>query len=124
MPRNGSPARLIVALFLETFNTVREHFVVIFRKLFNGGKAEITLEDETKPLECGTPACGAAHVCLLSPSFCQASGSLGLLYMTHAEFAPTGEALVGIRRAVKGSKKRGNIPPPCENMKACQCDAE
>ena len=41
------------ALFLETFNTVREHFVVIFRKLFNGGKAEIVLEDETKPLECG-----------------------------------------------------------------------
>jgi chromosome segregation protein len=40
------------ALFLETFNTVREHFVVIFRKLFNGGKAEIVLEDETKPLEC------------------------------------------------------------------------
>jgi chromosome segregation protein len=41
------------ALFLETFNTVREHFVVIFRKLFNGGKAEIVLEDETKPLDCG-----------------------------------------------------------------------
>jgi chromosome segregation protein len=41
------------ALFLETFNTVREHFVVIFRKMFNGGKAEIVLEDETKPLECG-----------------------------------------------------------------------
>jgi chromosome segregation protein len=41
------------SLFLETFNTVREHFVVIFRKLFNGGKAEILLEDETKPLECG-----------------------------------------------------------------------
>jgi chromosome segregation protein len=40
-------------LFLETFNNVREHFVVIFRKLFNGGKAEIVLEDETRPLECG-----------------------------------------------------------------------
>ncbi len=41
------------ALFLETFNAVREHFTVIFRKLFNGGKAEILLEDETKPLESG-----------------------------------------------------------------------
>jgi chromosome segregation protein len=41
------------ALFLETFNTVREHFVVTFRRLFNGGKAEIVLEDEARPLECG-----------------------------------------------------------------------
>jgi chromosome segregation protein len=41
------------AMFLETFNVVREHFGVVFRKLFHGGKAELFLEDETKPLECG-----------------------------------------------------------------------
>jgi chromosome segregation protein len=41
------------AMFLDAFNVVREHFGVIFRKLFHGGKAELFLEDETKPLECG-----------------------------------------------------------------------
>lgn len=41
------------AMFLDAFNVVREHFGVIFRKLFHGGKAELFLEDETRPLECG-----------------------------------------------------------------------
>ncbi len=41
------------AMFLDAFNVVREHFGVIFRKLFHGGKAELFLEDETRPLDCG-----------------------------------------------------------------------
>ncbi|HYC77883.1 MAG TPA: chromosome segregation protein SMC [Planctomycetota bacterium] len=41
------------AMFLDAFNVVREHFAVTFRKLFSGGKAELFLEDETRPLECG-----------------------------------------------------------------------
>jgi chromosome segregation protein len=32
---------------------VREHFAVIFRKLFGGGKADILLENPELPLECG-----------------------------------------------------------------------
>ena len=41
------------ALFLETFNAVKEHFSVLFRKLFGGGKAEILLENPDEPLESG-----------------------------------------------------------------------
>jgi chromosome segregation protein len=40
-------------LFLDTFETVREHFQELFRKLFGGGKADILLEDETDVLETG-----------------------------------------------------------------------
>jgi len=35
--------------FEETFNTVREHFQGIFRKLFGGGKADVYLETELDP---------------------------------------------------------------------------
>ena len=35
--------------FERTFNTVREHFQGMFRKLFGGGKADIFLETELKP---------------------------------------------------------------------------
>jgi chromosome segregation protein len=41
------------ALFLATFGKVREHFSAIFRRLFGGGKADILLEDESRPLESG-----------------------------------------------------------------------
>lgn len=40
-------------LFLDTFETVREHFQDLFRKLFGGGRADILLEDETDVLESG-----------------------------------------------------------------------
>ena len=40
-------------LFLETFHEVGEHFQRIFRQLFGGGKAEITLEDGVDVLEAG-----------------------------------------------------------------------
>jgi chromosome segregation protein len=40
-------------LFLETFNAVREHFSVVYRRLFGGGRAEISLENVDLPLECG-----------------------------------------------------------------------
>lgn len=40
-------------LFLETFNAVREHFQVTFRKLFGGGRADISLVDEENVLESG-----------------------------------------------------------------------
>ncbi len=40
-------------LFLETFNEVGEHFQRIFRQLFGGGKAEITLEQGVDVLEAG-----------------------------------------------------------------------
>ncbi len=39
--------------FLDCFNKVRSSFQVIFRELFGGGRADITLEDEKDPLECG-----------------------------------------------------------------------
>ncbi len=41
------------ALFMNAFNSVREHFSNIFRKLFGGGKADILLENEATPLESG-----------------------------------------------------------------------
>lgn len=40
-------------LFLDTFNAVREHFSVVYRRLFGGGRAEISLENPELPLECG-----------------------------------------------------------------------
>lgn len=39
--------------FVETFQQIRTHFQELFRKLFGGGKADIILEDENDPLECG-----------------------------------------------------------------------
>lgn len=39
--------------FLETFKSVAEHFTALFKKLFGGGKAELTLLNETDVLECG-----------------------------------------------------------------------
>ena len=39
--------------FVKTFEAIREHFHELFRKLFGGGKADIFLEDEALPLECG-----------------------------------------------------------------------
>ncbi len=39
--------------FTRTFEAIREHFRELFRKLFGGGKADIILEDEEQPLECG-----------------------------------------------------------------------
>ncbi len=39
--------------FLETFTAVQGHFSALFKKLFGGGKAEITLLDESDVLECG-----------------------------------------------------------------------
>jgi len=40
-------------LFCDTFEAVKEHFSTTFRRLFGGGKAEISLEDEENPLESG-----------------------------------------------------------------------
>ncbi|QDU62074.1 Chromosome partition protein Smc [Planctomycetes bacterium Pan216] len=40
-------------LFLDTFETVREHFQDLFRKLFGGGKADLLLEDDADVLEGG-----------------------------------------------------------------------
>jgi chromosome segregation protein len=39
--------------FMETFKAVAEHFTALFKKLFGGGKAELTLMDENDVLECG-----------------------------------------------------------------------
>ena len=39
--------------FLNCFNKVRSSFQIIFKELFGGGRADITLEDEKDPLECG-----------------------------------------------------------------------
>ncbi|HUN80653.1 MAG TPA: AAA family ATPase, partial [Phycisphaerae bacterium] len=39
--------------FLETFKSVSEHFSALFKKLFGGGKAELTLMDSADVLECG-----------------------------------------------------------------------
>ena len=40
-------------LFMETFEKIRKEFNDYFRMLFNGGKAEVVLEDESNVLECG-----------------------------------------------------------------------
>jgi len=39
--------------FIETFKSVAEHFSALFKKLFGGGRAELTLMDENDVLECG-----------------------------------------------------------------------
>lgn len=39
--------------FLDTFNAVHDHFAALFKKLFGGGKAELTLLDPNDVLECG-----------------------------------------------------------------------
>jgi chromosome segregation protein len=40
-------------MFVETFEAIRKEFNVYFRMLFNGGKAELILEDENEILESG-----------------------------------------------------------------------
>jgi chromosome segregation protein len=40
-------------MFMETFSGVRANFHDIFRHLFNGGMAKLSLEDEEDVLECG-----------------------------------------------------------------------
>jgi chromosome segregation ATPase len=40
-------------LFVVTFAEVRKNFQELFRKLFGGGSADVFLEDESNPLECG-----------------------------------------------------------------------
>ncbi|MGI6731553.1 MAG: chromosome segregation protein SMC [Anaerovoracaceae bacterium] len=39
--------------FKESFDNIVENFQIIFKELFGGGIAELKLDDETKPLECG-----------------------------------------------------------------------
>jgi chromosome segregation protein len=39
--------------FLEEFQRINRHFNTVFRELFDGGKAEIILEDPENVLECG-----------------------------------------------------------------------
>jgi len=58
--------------FVLAFNEVREHFRVIFRKLFRGGKADIALEEGADVLEAGInitaapPGKDARNITLLS----------------------------------------------------------
>lgn len=40
-------------MFLESFESIREHFRDLFRQLFGGGEADIVLEDPEDVLECG-----------------------------------------------------------------------
>ncbi len=40
-------------MFMETFEKIQKEFNDYFRMLFNGGKAELLLEDESNVLECG-----------------------------------------------------------------------
>ena len=40
-------------LFAETFEAIRTNFAVTFQELFGGGRASLTLSDESNPLECG-----------------------------------------------------------------------
>ncbi|RKY43124.1 MAG: chromosome segregation protein SMC [Candidatus Makaraimicrobium thalassicum] len=40
-------------MFMETFERIRKEFNDYFRMLFNGGKAELLLQDESDVLECG-----------------------------------------------------------------------
>ncbi|MDZ4772165.1 MAG: chromosome segregation protein SMC [Planctomycetota bacterium] len=40
-------------LFMETFEVVRTNFQRIFRQLFGGGKADVTLEPDVDPLDAG-----------------------------------------------------------------------
>ncbi len=38
-------------MFVETFETIRENFKIIFKQLFNGGKADVIIVDENDMLE-------------------------------------------------------------------------
>jgi len=40
-------------IFIETFESIRKEFNDYFRMLFNGGKGDLVLEDESNVLECG-----------------------------------------------------------------------
>ena len=40
-------------IFLEAFETIRGHYVETFKVLFNGGRADLALEDGDDALECG-----------------------------------------------------------------------
>jgi chromosome segregation protein len=40
-------------LFLEAFETIRSHYVETFKVLFNGGRADLILEEGDDVLECG-----------------------------------------------------------------------
>jgi chromosome segregation protein len=40
-------------LFTQTFEDVRVHFQALFRQLFGGGRADLTLSTDGDPLECG-----------------------------------------------------------------------
>ncbi len=40
-------------MFMEAFESIRKEFNDYFRMLFNGGKAELILQDESNVLECG-----------------------------------------------------------------------
>lgn len=40
-------------LFIETFETIRQNFLILFRKLFGGGEGNIILENPDDVLECG-----------------------------------------------------------------------
>ena len=40
-------------MFADTFEKIRVNFKDMFQELFGGGKAELNLEDESDPLECG-----------------------------------------------------------------------
>jgi len=40
-------------MFLETFESIRQNFRELFRKLFGGGEADIVLEDPDDVLDCG-----------------------------------------------------------------------
>jgi len=40
-------------MFVETFESIKVEFNTYFKMLFNGGKAELVLEDENNILECG-----------------------------------------------------------------------
>jgi len=59
-------------LFAETFEQVKANFQEMFTELFGGGKATLSLMDESDPLECGIdivakpPGIADATVSLLS----------------------------------------------------------
>lgn len=40
-------------MFLETFKLIQENFLIVFQKLFNGGHVQISLTDESAPLQSG-----------------------------------------------------------------------